>query len=289
MINAHQRIPDNLSRFEMELFIRGYSQKTVNSYVRCLKEYFAHLDSCSHWQKKYENFDFLENIDEFLIKNFLKDKKEHNCSAKTLHVYLSSIKCFYKEYVKIPQRINIKFAKRPRKLPVILAHEEIMEIIRTLQNLKHRLIIALAYGAGLRVSEITHLRIHDLNFTTKTIHIRQSKGAKDRITILPDTLIPELHNLISDRQSADYLFPSNRGGKVTTRTLQKVFHTTIIRTNISKNATFHSLRHSFATHLLEAGVNLRIIQELLGHQNIRTTQLYTQVSSKIFTTIKSPL
>ena len=100
MINSHPRIPDALYDFEMELFIRSYSQKTINSYKRCLKEYFEHLESYSHLQKKYEDFDFLQNFDEFLIKNFLKYKKEHNCSPKTLHVYLSSIKCFWKALLK---------------------------------------------------------------------------------------------------------------------------------------------------------------------------------------------
>lgn len=287
MINVNQRILCSLDQFHLELFIRGYSQKTVISYTHCLKGYFEYL--ISYLPKKYEDFDFLENFDEFLIKNFLKYKKEHNCSPKTLHVYLSSIKCFYKEIVKIPNKINIKFAKRPRKLPVVLLHGEIMEIIRTLQNLKHRLIISLAYGAGLRVSEVTNLKIQDLNFTEKNIHIHLAKGAKDRITILPESIITDLEDFILNRQPNDYLFPSQRGGKLNTRTLQKIFRIAKNKTQIIKDATFHSLRHSFATHLLEGGVNLRIIQELLGHQSIRTTQLYTQVSSSIFIGIRSPL
>lgn len=149
--------------------------------------------------------------------------------------------------------------------------------------------IALAYGAGLRVSEVTNLKIQDLNFSEKTMHIRQAKGAKDRISIIPETIIEELKNFAKKQQPSNYLFPSNRGGKLTTRTLQKIFHTNLEAAGITKNATFHSLRHSFATHLLEAGVNLRIIQELLGHQSIKTTQVYTRVSTSLLSTIKSPL
>lgn len=289
MINAHQRIPYNLNMFELEMLVRGYSEKTALSYKSCLKEFFNYIDKYSHWSKSYADFDFLENFDEFLIKSFLKNKREHNCSPNTLHIYLSSIKSFYKEIAKKPQKIDIKFAKRRRRLPVILSHVEIMEIIRTLQNIKHRLMIALAYGAGLRVSEVTNLKIQDLNFSEKTMHIRQAKGAKDRISIIPETIIEELKNFAKKQQPSSYLFPSNRGGKLTTRTLQKIFHTTLEAAGITKNATFHSLRHSFATHLLEAGVNLRIIQELLGHQSIKTTQVYTRVSASLISTIKSPL
>lgn len=289
MINAIQRIPLSLEKFELDLFIRFYSQKTVKSYVCCLKQYFQFLLESSLWRKKYEDFDFLENFDEFLIRDFLRSKKRQNCSPMTLHVYLSSIKCFYREVVKLPHKIDIKFAKRPRKLPVILAHSEIMRIIGTLLNLKHRLIIALAYGAGLRVSEVVNLRIYDLNFSQNTIHIRQAKGAKDRITILPETLISDLQNYISGRRATDFLFLSNRRGKLSVRTVQKIFLTAKNRIPITKNATFHSLRHSFATHLLEGGVNLRIIQELLGHNSITTTQLYTRVSSSMFSNVKSPL
>jgi site-specific recombinase XerD len=162
--------------------------------------------------------------------------------------------------------------------------------------------ISMAYGAGLRVSEVVNLKIYDLNFEEKTIHIRQSKGAKDRITILPEALISNLKDFISSHHGNclspcpenDYLFISSSQKKLTTRTLQKVFRQTLQKTilqgsGINPNASFHSLRHSFASHLVTAGVNLRIIQELLGHRSIRTTEIYTHVESKIFRDVKSPL
>lgn len=287
MENVEQITANYLDKNHLELVIGSYSLKTVKTYTLSLKDYFNFFSS--HLPKNYAFFGFDKNFDEELIKKFLKFKMEQNCSPMTLHVYLSAINFFFNEVVKIPLKINIKYAKRPRRLPVVLAHEEIMTIIRTSQNLKHRTIIALAYGAGLRVSEVTKLKIRDINFQQNLINIRQSKGNKDRITILPELIIEDLKNLIAERSSDEFLFKSTRGGKLTTRTLQKVFHNLLFHTNISTPATFHSLRHSFATHLLENGVNLRIIQELLGHQKITTTQIYTQVSSSLMTSVKSPL
>ena len=301
MENVKQIIANHLDKTHVELVIRCYSSKTVKAYLLSLKGYFKFFSS--HLPPNYSFFGIDKNSDEYLIKKFLMYKKEQNCSPKTLHVYLSAIKFFYKEVIRNPQAIDIKFAKRQRKFPVVLSNSEIMAIIGTLQNLKHRLIVSLAYGAGLRVSEVTNLKIRDLNFEDGTISIRQSKGAKDRITILPESLTSDLKDFICNhpdgwdrdensrrlRPGDDYLFLSSRQGKLSTRTLQKTFRAAKNKAKITKQATFHSLRHSFASHLLEANVNLRIIQELLGHQNIRTTEIYTHVEPKLFRNVKSPL
>jgi site-specific recombinase XerD len=277
--------------FERELKIRNYSPRTVQSYTICLNEYFNFLEK----YKKDERI-----FDEEDAKNFLLYKKEQNCSPSTLNVYLCSIKFYYKEIEKLYQKIDIKFARRNKRLPVVLANHEIMDIIRSLQNLKHKLALSLAYGAGLRVSEVVNLKIGDLDFNSRTILVRQGKGCKDRITLLPEALSDDLREFIAGSrlgvESRDakvgeqkWLFRSQRGGKLTTRTLQKVFRNALIKIGISKQASFHSLRHSFATHLIEDGVNLRFIQELLGHQNIRTTQLYTHVSREaLLRNVRSP-
>lgn len=275
--------------FERELKIRNYSPRTVKSYTLCLKEYFDFLEKA----KKDERI-----FDEDDAKNFLLCKKEQNCSPKTLNVYLCSIKFYYKQieklYGDIPIKIDIKTAKRNARLPVVLSNSEIMDIIRTSQNLKHRLILSLAYGAGLRVSEVANLRVCDLDFHSKIITVRQGKGGRDRITLLPGALEEELKSFIGRRIRSDfpeknYLFPSQMGGKLSTRALQKIFLNLIRKTYISKPATFHSLRHSFASHLIENGVNLRYVQELLGHKSITTTQLYTHVSREgLMRNVESP-
>lgn len=266
--------------FGRELRIRNYSIRTIKSYTGSLREFFRYLDG--------KNLSFEENIEDN-TKNFLLYKKEQNCSPKTLHVYLSGIKLFYREILKISFVLAIKFSKRNKGLPVILAHGEILEIIRTLQNLKHKLIISLAYGAGLRVSEVVNLQVYHLDFRGKLIRIEKSKGNKDRITILPEQLIDDLKNFVERRELRDFVFPSNRGGKLSTRTLQKIFKNTLVKARLNPNATFHSLRHSFATHLLENGVNLRFVQELLGHNSIKTTEIYTRLTGRGFASIKSPL
>lgn len=268
-----------------ELKIRGYSPRTVKAYSLCLREFIRHNNGEL----------YVYPVEK--IKNFLMYKKDNNCSAKTLHVYLAALKFFYEKILGIREKIDIKFAKRPLRLPVVLAHGEIMDLIRTMQNWKHRLIVSLAYGSGLRVSEVANLKIQDLDFARGVIFVRQGKGGRDRVTVLPEKLKEDLQKFIDGRKPAEYLFASQRGGngsgksggKLTTRTLQKVFNNALKKAGISTNASFHSLRHSFASHLLENGTNLRFIQELLGHKNIRTTQLYTHVNKNSLAAIESPL
>ena len=146
----------------------------------------------------------------------------------------------------------------------------------------------MVYGAGLRVSEVIDLRVKDIDFEELTLHIKQAKGKKDRITVFPEKLKASIQNSITGKDRDDFVFSSERGGKLTTRTAQKVFGNSLGKAGIKKEATFHSLRHSFATHLLENGVDIRYVQELLGHQNIRTTQRYTQVTNPKLKNIKSP-
>jgi len=158
-----------------------------------------------------------------------------------------------------------------------------------LKNPKHQLLLSLAYGAGLRVSEAISLKVQDLDLDELTIHIKQAKGQKDRLSVIPESLVDSLKNLVAGKTGKDFVFASERGGKLTTRTAQKVFENSLVASGVKKDATFHSLRHSFATHLLENGTDVRYVQELLGHSNIRTTQVYTQVTNPQLKNIKSPL
>jgi len=149
--------------------------------------------------------------------------------------------------------------------------------------------LSISYGAGLRVCEVINLKIEDVDSERNLIHIKQSKGGKDRVTILPEKIKDDLKNLMYANDNQRYLFESERGGNLTTRTAQKIFEQALKRSGIIKKASFHSLRHSFATHLLENGVDVRYVQELLGHKNIRTTQIYTHVTNMALRNIKSPL
>ena len=270
-------IQNHLNELTTELKLRNYSQKTIKSYSLCLKDFFAYLKS------DYEKID----IDK--IKNFLLLKQAKGNAPQTVNLYLNAVKFFYRDVLKNPKKIDIKFAKRTKKIPVVLSRKEIIDILNTYKNKKHKLLIGISYGAGLRVSEAVDLKVKDLNIDDLTIHLKEAKGGRDRITIFPEKMKDALIRIIAGKDKNDYVFESERGGKLTTRTAQKVFENGLKRAKIKKEATFHSLRHSFATHLLENGTDIRYIQELLGHQNIWTTQIYTKVMNPNLRKIKSPL
>lgn len=271
---------DYLKQAESELLVRNYSPRTVKCYVSCLRPYFYFL------QQKGMNPGM---PDREAIKDFLLEKKKRGASPQTVNLYLNAIKFFYRQVMKEPDGVDLKFSKRPQKLPVILSRGEIGRILDSIRNPKHRLMVALAYGSGLRVSEVVNLRIGDIDFGRAVINVRAGKESKDRITLLPEKSAQEIKALSAGRKAGEQLFASERGGKLTTRTAQKIFEAGRQKANIAKQATFHSLRHSFATHLLESGTDIRYVQELLGHNNIRTTQRYTQVSMTNIRSISSPL
>jgi len=271
------KMVNQLSITTRELQIRNYSPKTVKSYANGLKKYF---------QFKKESF---QELDVDNIKDFLLYCKGKGISAKTRNQYLNAIKYYYYNVINVRDKIEIKSAQRSKSLPAVLTRNEIADLIKATKNPKHKLILSLAYGAGLRVSEVIDLKVKDINLENLFIHIKHAKGNKDRITIFPEIIRETLTQSIVTKNKNDYVFASERGGKLTTRTAQKIFSNAMKRVKIKKDATFHSLRHSFATHLLENGTDIRYVQKLLGHQNIRTTQIYTQVTNPQLKNIKSPL
>ncbi len=266
-----------LIKLKKELRIRDYSPKTVKSYLYALKKYFL-----------FKNSD-LEVLDTENIKSFLLKTKKEGVSARTRNLYLNAIKFYYRDIVKSKREINIRSAKISKNLPVVLSREEIKRLLKQTKNSKHKLLLSLAYGAGLRVSEVISLKVKDIDLKELTIHLKNAKGKKDRLTIFPNKIKAGLKNLIAEKGKNDFVFSSQRGGSLSVRTAQKVFKNSLKRAKIKKQATFHSLRHSFATHLLENGVDVRYVQELLGHENIRTTQGYTQVTNLKLKNIESPL
>lgn len=266
-----------LQKTERELKIKNYSSKTIKSYLYGLKEYFSFKENN------------LAELDQNNIKNFLLHCEQKHISPQSRNLFLNAIKFYYRNILRNTQKIEIQSAKRPKGLPVVLSRIEIRKIIESSKNPKHKLLLSLAYGAGLRVSETISLKVLDLDLDELTIHIKKAKGQKDRISVLPERLTNDLKNIIAGKTKNDFVFASERGGALTIRTAQKVFENALKNSGIAKDATFHSLRHSFATHLLENGTDVRYVQELLGHQNIRTTQRYTQVTNPQLKNIKSPL
>jgi len=269
---------DQISKAKEELRLRGASPRTIKSYVSILREYFS-------W-KEGGNY---ESLDEKSIRDYLLYKEGKGNSASTRNLILNAIKYFYRDVVRSREEIGIRYARGVKSIPVVLSRIEIRKLVDATQNLKHRLMIAIAYGSGMRISEVVSLKVRDVDLDELTIHIKHAKGRKDRLTIFPESLRTDIQNLVAGKGDGDYVFESERGGKLTTRSAQKVFMKSLRKAGISKSATFHSLRHSFATHLLENGVDIRYVQELLGHQNIRTTQRYTKVTNPMIKNIKSPL
>lgn len=257
--------------------LRNYSLKTIKSYLYAVKSYL-----------NFRKF-VIERLEIENVRYFLLQKQSSGASPQTVNLFLNGIKFFYRHVIKTNKKIDIHFAKRNKNLPIVLSRSEIQSIITALSNVKHTLLLSLAYGAGLRVSESVNLKVKDVDLTELTIHIKQAKGKKDRITVFPEKLKQDMQNLATIKDKNDYFFSSERGGKLTTRTAQNIFKNALRKTSIRKDVTFHSLRHSFATHLLENGVDVRYVQELLGHRNIRTTQIYTQVTNPSLKKIKSPL
>ena len=275
LFNQTKMSENYLKTMEEELLLRGYSCRTVKAYTLCLKEYLGFSAG------KVAGMD--------VVREFLLFKKSQGRAASTINLYLNALKFFYRHVLRVGFDLKMKTPKKPKRLPRVLSHQEICEIIDSVKNPKHKLLISLAYGSGLRVSEVVNLRVEDLDLNRKLINVRHAKGDKDRVTVLPDKIFHELARFCFGRESGSYLFESERGGKLSSRTVQKIFSKLLLENRISGGASFHSLRHSFATHLLEAGTDIRYVQELLGHRDIKTTQVYTQVTHNAIRRIASPL
>ncbi len=257
---------------------RGFSLKTVKSYVSALQEYQVfYLGDAGNYSEKG-------------IKTFMEKQLAKGNSPQTVNLKMNALKFFYRDVCATKENLQvIKPVKKNRALPVILSKQEIQKILEHVSNKKHHLLLSLSYGAGLRVSETVALTVGNIDFDRNLLTVMQGKGKKDRQTLLPSKIRSDLLRYCDGRKASDALFESERGGALSLRTAQKIFENTCVKAKIKKDVSFHTLRHSFATHLLENGVNIRYIQELLGHANIRTTQLYLQVSNTNINNIESPL
>lgn len=174
-------------------------------------------------------------------------------------------------------------------LPSVLSKEEVIDLLRATHNLKHRTILALLYSCGLRISEVLRLRLADIDLDRRQLVIYQAKGRKDRYVVLAESTIPLLLNYVSSYKPKGYLFQGSKGGVYSTTSIRAFLKRSCKRAGIRKRVTPHTLRHSYATHLVEDGVNLRLIQELLGHSKPETTMIYTHVAKKDLLAVRSPL
>lgn len=226
-----------------------------------------------------------ENIHEDDLKSFLATMTEK--ASSTIVLAIASIKFAFTTVLKKDITANIKRPRKEKRLPEVLSKEEIKDLIEAANTQKSKLIIQFLYATGLRVSELVNLKVQDLNLNEKTGKVVKGKGNKDRMFILPEKLINELQNHIKEHPQNIFLFSKEK--PITTRNIQKIVRATAQRADITKKVTPHTLRHSYATHLLESGTDIRIIQTLLGHENLNTTQIYAHVSTEQIKKVKNPL
>ena len=263
---------DSIAKLELELKSRGLSRKTVKAYLFHASCFLKHMGTESSQEDVQRYFvDLSETMDPL-----------------TINLRISAVKFFYQNV--LGHRLQINFMKRPKRLPEVLTKEETIAILNQINNPKHRLLIETIYGCGLRVSEASALKKQDIRFDENILMIRQAKGRKDRVVMLPKAIAYRLKSYIDARSDSNpYVFDSARGGHITIRTIQCILKSAIKKARITKNIHVHTLRHSYATHLLENGTDIRIIQRLLGHNDVRTTEIYTHISNAFIKSVKSPL
>lgn len=268
-----------LNTFVKQLTIANYSNQTIKSYSSALNLFLTYVVE----NKLKEVTD--QNIEEYL---FICKSKKHYSFSSMKHV-VASIRFLYLKvlYKPLPNALNIKM-KKPQSLPVVLSKEEISKLIRSTKNLKHKSILLLIYSGGLRLSELLNLKLTDIHSQRKKIHVVQGKGKKDRYVVLSDVALNNLREYFKVYNPQYYLIEGASGGRYSEKSVQSIMKQALQRAGIKKKATVHTLRHSFATHLLDDGTDIRFIQELLGHKRLETTQIYTHVSSRSINKIKSP-
>ncbi|MCW5518821.1 tyrosine-type recombinase/integrase [Aureitalea sp. L0-47] len=184
---------------------------------------------------------------------------------------------------------NIYPVRKQKRLPQILSKEEITRLLDSTKNIKHKTMIMCLYGLGLRRGELLNLKVNDIDSDRGVVHIKSAKGNKDRLVPLSETLLKQLREYYRSYRPKNYLFQGLKGGRYSETSLLKVFHEACRKANIRKKVTPHSLRHAYATHLMDSGVDVRIIQELLGHGSVKTTMIYTHVSTRNILDVTSPL
>ena len=262
-----------LEKLKKELEIRNFSKKTIKSYMFAVKRFLEF--------SKKKKLGLNKNTLKDYIRELLKKQ-----NPSTVSQNISAIEFFFSKVLN--QKIKLPHPKRNKPIPEVLTQKEIKRLINATNNIKHKLIIKLLYGCGLRVSEVVNLKKLDFLFNEDLIHIKMSKGKKDRFVKIPKIIKQELINY-SNLNNDKYFFISTRKGKLTTATIQKIIKNSAKKAKIKKNISPHTLRHSFATHLLESGTDLKIIQKLLGHSDIKTTQIYLKISNQSIKNIKTPL
>ena len=267
-------------KFLKYLEYRRYSEQTIRSYTVHIRNFL----------KVFMGRD-LADVDFSKVRDYIIGYiGSRNLSRSYQNQMINAIKIYFDVvYGRVVGSMELPRPRKWRKLPEVFSKDEVSRILEVTINRKHKLIISLIYGTGMRLSEAMNLKIEDIDYGRGIINIRGGKGMKDRVVVLPGNLLELINRYRREYLPKVYLFEGQDGGCYSRRSIQNVVKRGIEKAGIMKDASVHTLRHSFATHLLESGVDLRYIQELLGHKSSRTTEIYTHISSDRIRDIKSPL
>ncbi len=262
------------------LNIKRYSKNTIKTYVNYFKDFIEYFP-----EKELEEITVHE-INNYIL--YLIQQKGISSSQQNQRI--NAIKFYYEKVLnRQKQYFEIERPRAEKKLPNVLSKEEINRLIKTIDNIKHKCIITIIYSAGLRRSEVLNIKPEDIDSSRMLIKITGGKGNKDRYSLLSVKLLEDLRIYHKEYKPKKWLFEGQAGGKYSAESVAQILKKALLKSGIRKKVTPHTLRHSFATHLLEQGIDLRYIQELLGHSNSKTTEIYTHVSNKHLGQIKSPL
>jgi len=267
-------------RMIQEMELRGLAPRTTNSYLVCCRVFVA------HFMKSPEQL-HAEEVKAFLTYML----RERRAEPATINVYLSAIAFLYRHVLRTPDVVEgLPHPKIPKRLPDVLSREEVLQLLQAVRSLKLRTILTTAYAAGLRISEALRLQVRDIDSQRMVLHIRGAKQAKDRLVLLSPRLLAILRQYwVEAKLRGPLLFPGRHGRPTHIDVLRRAFRATVNELGFKKRVTLHSLRHGFATHLLEDGTDIRVIQSMLGHSNLQTTAHYTRISTRNFRRVTSPL
>jgi integrase/recombinase XerD len=263
-----------------QLKLKGYSESTVKTY---LSEFYQLLKILGNYSVNQLNPDRVRSYILYCVE-------KEQLSENLIHSRLNAIKFYFEKVLKRNRfMVEIPRPKKHKQLPKVISLQQLKKIFETTHYPKHRLMLKLCYGMGLRVSEIVNLKIADIDSYRMQVHIVAAKGKKDRYVQLPESVLPELRLYYKEFLPKEFLFEGQNGGQYSIRSAQSVFKQALERAGVKKNLGIHSLRHSYATHLLEMGTDISYIQKLLGHNDIKTTAVYAHVKKSDAVKIKSPL
>ena len=282
--NLLQQVPVTAQTYTLAMLdymmAQNYSSNTIQNYIKSFN-LFQRVNC-------YQNPDVLT---EMQIVRHLAGMTEKGLSASSLSMLVNALLYYFRTVLKRDSfEINLPRPRKEHHLPTVLTMEECFRIFRSVDNPKHKLLLLVGYGAGLRRSEIVALKWADILFDEHKIHVKQAKGNKDRMVMLPYSIVAYLRDYRNLYPSDDWVFTGQyKGEALSARTVQQVMHDAVAKAGLEKEATVHTLRHSFATHLLESGTDIRYIQQLMGHSSIKTTMIYTHITPKAERKIVSPL